>query len=113
MNLHNLKLQNKPFCSIKNGQKTVEMRLYDEKRKQIKTGDEIVFTNIETSETLKCKVLNISVFKNFAELYKNFDKTTLGYSKTEIANPEYMNIYYSKEEQKNFGVCAIEIEVLK
>lgn len=110
MDIHNLKLQNKPFNLIKNNKKTIEMRLYDEKRKLIKVNDEIIFTNISTGETLKVIVKKISIFKNFNELYQNFDKVKLGYKKEEIANPEDMNIYYSKEEQSNFGVCAIEIQ---
>mgnify|MGYP004500042479 CR=1 FL=1 len=112
MEIHNLKLQQKPFNSIKNKEKTIEMRLYDDKRKLIKLGDEIIFTNIVTNEKLKTKVLSIKLFKNFEELYNNFDKTKLGYKKNEIASPEDMNIYYSVEEQKNFGVCAIEIKVI-
>ena len=56
MEIHNLKLQQKPFNSIKNKEKTIEMRLYDDKRKLIKTGDEIIFTNIVTNEKLKTKV---------------------------------------------------------
>ena len=99
MNIHNLKLQDRPFNSIKNNEKTIEMRLYDEKRKLIKVGDEIIFTNIVTGETIMVKVLNIFLFKNFIELYKNFDKLKLGYKENESASPDDMNLYYSKEEQ--------------
>ena len=34
--LHEMKLQNGPFNSIKNGKKTIELRLYDEKRQKVK-----------------------------------------------------------------------------
>lgn len=112
MNIHNLKLQEKPFNSIKNNEKTIEMRLYDEKRKLIKVGDEIIFTNMVTGETIRVKVLNIFLFKNFNELYKNFDKLKLGYKENESASPDDMNIYYSKEEQQNYGVCGIEIKLI-
>ena len=47
-----MKLKNEPFVSIKNGLKTIEMRLFDEKRKQIKVGDTIEFTNIVSLEKL-------------------------------------------------------------
>ena len=30
---HKMKLKDKPFNSIKNGTKTIELRLYDEKRR--------------------------------------------------------------------------------
>ena len=38
-----MKLQPKPFAAIKNGTKTIEMRLWDEKRKHITVGDTIEF----------------------------------------------------------------------
>lgn len=41
--LHKMKLQEDPFKRIKNGTKTVEFRLYDEKRQSIQIGDEIEF----------------------------------------------------------------------
>ena len=34
--LHKMKLNESPFERIKNGTKTIEFRLYDEKRQQVK-----------------------------------------------------------------------------
>lgn len=45
---HKMSLRNKPFNSIKSGTKTIELRLYDEKRKLISVGDIITFTNIDS-----------------------------------------------------------------
>ena len=33
--IYEMKLRNSPFTKIKNGNKTIELRLYDEKRKKI------------------------------------------------------------------------------
>lgn len=110
--LHNMKLRNKPFNSIKNGLKTIEMRLYDEKRKLINVGDNILFTNIETSDALQVQVINIKAYHNFNELYKNYDKISLGYGDSEIYDPNDMDIYYTKEEQDKYGVVAIEIKLV-
>ena len=52
-----MKLNPAPFEMIKSGQKTIELRLYDEKRQLVNIGDEIVFTNMVTGETLQTKVL--------------------------------------------------------
>lgn len=38
---HNMNLNNRPFESIKEGTKTIELRLNDEKRSLLKVGDEI------------------------------------------------------------------------
>ena len=44
--VHQMKLLESPFERIKNGTKTIEFRLFDEKRKQIKIGDQIEFSKL-------------------------------------------------------------------
>ena len=41
----------------------------------------------------------------------NYPKLSLGYLADEIANPNDMLEYYSKEDISNFGVLAIEIKL--
>ena len=41
--LHCMKLNRDPFEKIKSGSKTIEMRLFDEKRQRISVGDFIEF----------------------------------------------------------------------
>ena len=106
MNLHN-----NPFQKIKEGKKTVEIRLFDDKRKELNIGDEIVFNNRETNEKIRVEITEIKIFKSFEELYKNYDKIAMGYNQNEKANPEDMEIYYTKEDQEKFGVCGIEIKL--
>ena len=108
---HEMKLQRKPFNSIKSGDKTIEMRLYDEKRRLINVGDIIEFTNRETDEKLNVSVVKLHIFNNFKELYKNFDKVCLGYEKDDEVSPNDMNIYYSEDEQNKYGVVGIEIKL--
>jgi ASC-1-like (ASCH) protein len=111
---HNMKLKPAPFEMIKNGQKTIELRLYDEKRQLIKIGDEIIFTNTATEETIHTQVLNLHRFDSFAELYKSLPLLKCGYTSENIerATPADMEQYYPAEEQKEFGVLGIEIKVL-
>ena len=111
--IHEMRLHNNPFELIKNGSKTIEMRLYDDKRRIIKDNDIIVFTNRTTEETIKVKVINLYLYPSFEELYKNFDKVSIGYAKNEVANANDMEEYYSKEEQLAYGVVAIEMKLLK
>lgn len=106
---HELRLNNGPFTKIKAGTKTVELRLYDEKRKNIKVNDRILFTNRTTLEKLEVVVTGVYVYPSFEELYKHYDKVAIGYEEGEIANPADMEKYYSKEEQKEYGTVAIEI----
>ena len=62
---HEMRLHPEPFELIKGGTKTIEMRLYDEKRRQIREGDIITFTNRQTNEEIKTKVINTKL-PNFA-----------------------------------------------
>ena len=110
---HNMKLKNTPFEKIKNGKKTMELRLYDEKRKLLNIGDTITFTNMENSEELTVKVIGLHRFDSFKDLYNNIDKKLIGYDENEVVDPNHMNEYYSIEEQKKYGVLAIEIELIK
>ena len=55
-----MKLQESPFERIKNGTKTVEFRLYDEKRSKIKKGDQIEFSKLpDLQETILVDVLDL------------------------------------------------------
>ena len=109
--VHNMKLHSSPFEMIKSGVKTIELRLYDEKRQQIKVGDTIVFTNTATGETLSAKVKNLHRFASFAELYQNLPLLHCGYTEEDIetAHPDDMLAYYSAEEQAKYGVVGIEL----
>ena len=109
---HEMKLNNEPFNRIKGGYKTIELRLNDEKRQLVKIGDLIEFTNRETGEILLTKVNNLYHYPSFEELYKKFDKISLGYNEEDEANPEDMSKYYSKEEQEKYGVLGIGIELI-
>lgn len=111
--MHEMRLNNGPFELIKNGTKTIEIRLNDEKRSLIKEGDIIEFENRITKEKLKTKVIKLYKFDNFEELYKHFDKISLGYTEDEIADPKDMEQYYPQDKQEEYGVLGIEIKVLE
>lgn len=102
-----------PFNLIKQGKKKIEMRLNKDNRDKINKGDYIIFKNNQSQEIVKVIVTSVSKFSDFEELYKHFDKSLLGYSEDEIANPNDMLLYYSKEMIKEHGVLAIGIKISK
>ena len=112
---HTMKLNDAPYDMIKSGQKTVELRLYDEKRRMISVGDEIEFVNANNPElSLHCEVLDIHKFSSFAELYEKMPLLKCGYTEKDVAlaSPSDMDIYYSKEKQKKYGVVGIELKLI-
>ena len=111
---HYMHLNGTPFAKIKSKEKTVELRLYDEKRQKVSIGDVIVFDNLsEPGGTISARVTDIQRFDNFDTLYKFLPLQNCGYSDDEVktANPDDMLEYYSKEEQQKYGVVGIEIEL--
>ena len=106
-----MNLNNEPFELIKSGSKTIELRLNDEKRRLLNEGDEILFTNRDTSEKLLTDIIKLHKYDSFESLYKDFDKISLGYKEDEISNLDDMNEYYSKEDEKKYGVIGIELKL--
>ena len=111
---HSMQLQPAPFEMIRNGTKTIELRLYDEKRQKIRIGDTISFTNTVSRETLEARVLELYVFDSFRTLYSRLPLLDCGYTKEDIdtASPDDMNAYYPEEMQKQYGVVGIRIALL-
>ena len=110
--LHKMKLNQEPFEAIKNGTKTVEFRLYDEKRKKVQVGDEIEFSKLpELQEKLLVKVIDLYKEESFAKLFK---KVFVGEDEEKIIEKaKSMNRFYAPEQEKEYGVVGIKIEVIK
>lgn len=110
---HYMTLVDSAFNAIKNKTKTIEMRLNDEKRQKIKRFDQIEFTHLQTQEKIYVWVKQMHHYPTFEELYKHFDKISLGYNKDEVASPSDMEQFYDKENINKFGVVGIEIELIE
>ncbi|MCQ6333043.1 MULTISPECIES: ASCH domain-containing protein [Bacillus cereus group] len=107
-------LYNKPFQSIQSGKKVYEVRLYDKKRQLINKGDEIVFTNLTTTEMMTVKVTEIKRYESFKSMYEQIDKKLLDCendSLEEMLESTYK--IYTKEQEKECGTVAIRIEEIK
>lgn len=113
--IHHMNLNPQPFSMIAEGRKTIELRLWDEKRQQISVGDTLIFTNTaDPSAELQCTVKALHLFPDFGELYRTLPLDQCGYLPEEIdaADPSDMEIYYTQEQQKKYGVVGIELEIL-
>lgn len=113
---HILNLNPQPFALIADGRKTIELRLWDEKRSQIQIGDTLVFIHTEdAAKTLTAKVMALHRFSDFSALYAALPLDKCGYLPEEMAaaSPADMNIYYSAERQAQYGVVGIEITLIE
>ena len=100
-----------PFEMIKRREKTIELRLWDEKRQLITPGDRICFTNTATGETLTRTVVMLHRFDSFEELYRALPLLKCGYTQADVhtASPADMAQYYSAEQQRQYSVVGIEL----
>lgn len=107
--IHKMKLNESPFERIKNGTKTVEFRLYDDKRRKIKIGDKIEFAKLpELQETIIVDVLELYREETFEKLFKKLytDEEEI---KRKTAS---MYEYYSPENEKEYGVVGIKLSLI-
>ncbi len=107
---HSMNLHAGPFEMIESGNKTIELRLNDEKRRKIKVGDTIEFACGE--RTMQMVVTALYPFDSFEALYRALPLDKCGYLPHELesASAQDMQAYYSLEQQKQYGVLGIEIE---
>lgn len=111
---HEMKLKPIPFDLIKSGEKTIEVRLLDEKRQLIKLGDTITFSKLpELSESLTVVVQELLKYPDFESLFTDFPPENFGAKGWSVKDQsENMYQYYSVDEVKKYGVLAIRIKQL-
>lgn len=108
--LHHMKLAPSPFLAMASGKKTIELRLFDEKRQKLQVGDHICFTNTEDAFAVcMTRVTGLHRFDTFADLYRTLPLAACGYTQPETAAPQDMYAYYTPEAEQNFGVVGIEV----
>lgn len=114
VSVHEMHLDDEPFFAIRNGSKTVEIRLCDEKRKVIDDGDVIVFERGNTGEKVVTRVTQQWVCDTFLTAYEAFPPMRFGaaddVTPKELA--ERILRYYTGEEEKKYGVLAIELTLV-
>ena len=106
--LHKMKLNESPFERIKNGTKTIEFRLYDEKRQQVKIGDKIEFSKLpDLQEKLIVDVIDLYREDTFENLFRKL------YSDEEeiIQKTKTMHTIYSPEKEQQYGILGIKIKI--
>lgn len=113
MKTHEMRLQAEPYAKIARGEKTVEMRLNDEKRRLLRVGDHIRFVPMQGEGALLTRIVALKDFPDFAALYAACDHRTLGYAPDEPCDPSDMARYYAPDEIARYGTLAITVELIK
>lgn len=112
MNTHKLQLATIPFNAIMSGVKTVESRLFDEKRQKIQLGDKIIFTNRESpDQQVVVRVIGLLRYQNFHNLFTHNNPAKFGGESVEWLEKQ-IGEFYSLDDQLENGVIGIEFELI-
>lgn len=109
--IHYMNLVPTAFVKIADGNKTIELRLNDEKRQRINVEDTVVFDCSSTKDIITAQISGLHKFSNFKELYNALPLEKCGYTVAELDTAHYtdMEQYYNKEQIRKYGVLGIEL----
>ncbi len=113
--VHEMHLFREPFEKVRGGKQNIDVRLYDEKRRGIRIGDIIAFKELpDNKEEVECRVIGLSMFGSFRDLFSAFERQRFGHSKAMSLKEQLDGIYqiYSKEDENKYGVLGIHMEKL-
>ena len=106
---HEMRLHPRPFEKIQAGEKVIEMRLNDEKRQEIKVGDQIEFLKRpDFVEKITVEVVELLHAPTFGALIEMRPLSEFGM--TDAASIENMYEHYSKENEQKWGVVGIKFK---
>lgn len=109
-----MELMADPFEKIVSNEKTIELRLFDQKRRRLNVGDKIIFENHEDSkQQIAVLVKSLHRYATFEELFMDFSPVRCGFADTD--NPKTaaarMHQYYTEDQIQKYGVLGIGIEL--
>lgn len=113
MFINEMKLYPAPYDLIRDGSKTVEIRLFDEKRASLSEGDLILFKKTPyLAEMLYRKIAQIRRFDDIDELFNAYGPVALGCKEEDTVESfcDGMKKIYSEENISKYGWCAIELD---
>lgn len=113
MTTHTLQLATEPFQAIQSGNKTIESRLYDEKRQKIDIGDTLLFINREAPEQkIEAKVVGLLRYATFEDLFTHNVPAKFGGPST-IWLLNQIQEFYGIKDQREHGVLGIEFQLVE
>ena len=113
--MHYMKLYAGPFERMKSGEKNIEFRLNDEKRRKVKIGDYITFKNVDTGEELITECVDLHRADTFFQLFDFLFSNSKMKHNSDISSKDMskrMRAYYSEENENKYGVLGIEIKLV-
>jgi ASC-1-like (ASCH) protein len=107
---HQMHLDQKPFSLIREGKKTIEVRLNDEKRQELRPNDLLLLVNREDESQLRITITAVHKYQTFKELFDSHAPEVFGGTCKEELLSNIRQFYSVADEQK-LGVVGIELKL--
>lgn len=113
--LYEMKLNDQPFEQVSNDRKTIELRLFDLKRRRLDPGDITIFhRSSNEGDYVAARVKALYKYRTFEELFEEISPEQCGFiegtSKADAVKA--MRAYYSPDIEKAQGVVGIKLELI-
>lgn len=112
---HAMTLNDEHYFAVKDGRKTIELRVHDEKRRRIRSGDRIVFSKkSDTAQKILVCVKGCYLYENFECLVDDFTADELGFqTKSKRSIVKLVNSIYDRSKIRKCGALAIKFEMME
>ena len=117
MKTHTMTLDSPFFEQIVKNEKKYEIRIFDEKRKKLLLGDNILFKKRDSDETIEKKISKLMLFDNFRETLesmKDFREAVPSIETIEEGVQLYESIPHKlgnyKKASAELGIVLIKLE---
>jgi len=106
-----MKIEVYPFAyhKILGGQRKIDIRPYSKRMQSLQVGDMIEYVDVETKASLIREVKGIALFRDFETMIRMLPSELIGYTTPEEVRVRVERMY-PKNEEFEYGVCALFIE---
>lgn len=107
-----MNLRNEYYEMVKSGEKDIELRLYDEKRRKMRNGNIILIYNAQNpNDYIRAKIVRLHIAKSFADLATKISMPRTGFASL----GELMSAiaqFYAPEIEEKYGIVGIELDIV-
>lgn len=109
-----MKLESEFFDKVKSGEKSYEVRLYDEKRQKIGIGETIIFKRHPgLIDGVVVKVVDVKRFESFEQMAQTLSLKSVGFENKNASQvARFYRTIYTKADEQKYGVVAYKIELV-
>ncbi len=108
-----MSLQHQYYEMVRSGDKDIELRLYDEKRRQMRNNDIILLYDAQNpSEYMQCRIVRLHIAASFADLSKKISMPRTGFASLEKLM-HAISAFYDEDQESKYGIVGIELEIIR